>query len=127
MKKIVCAGFAAACLFATVAQAEIDSDLSRHIESRVDSAHTKAAQAQAAFDAGDANRGCRSLLGAARDLDKSIDLGVSLIDRTQGDRSIEENWENEKVLLNMRNRLDAIVDERTVVQQQLELRCQTSA
>lgn len=127
MKSIVLSACAVAILFASGAQAGIDSGLSRGIESRVDAAHSKAAVAQAAFDAGDANGGCRALVGAARDLDRSIDMGISLIDGATGSRSIEENGDNYMLILNMRNRLKAIVDERGYVQQQLEERCRTVA
>lgn len=127
MKSIVFAAFAAAALLATSAQAGVDSGLSRGIESRVDAAHGQAVRAQAAFDAGDANGGCRALIAAARDLDRSIDMSISLIDRTTDGRSIEENSDNYLLILNMRNRLKAIVDERGYVQQQLEQRCLTAA
>ena len=112
---------------ASAAQAGVNSDLSRRIESKVDSAHNKAATAQAAFDAGDANSGCRALVGAARELDSGIDMSIRLVDETTDKRSIGENADNYNLVQTMRFRLQSIVDERRVVQQQLESRCHTAA
>ena len=121
MKRIIILS-AAAALFATSAFAEQTADMSRTIEAKVASAESKATAADNAFAAGDVRAGCKALVAAARDYDKSIDFAIRLAD------SVNQDYlDTTDLHMNMdravRERLQAIVDRRAEIQAVLQQRC----
>lgn len=115
---------AAAVFAASTATAEIRPDDARGIEARVAAADEKAAAAETAFQAGDARQGCKALIGAARDLDKSIDISIHMIEKAN---QYGEPLERHETVVTMQARLQSIVDRRSNLQSELQQRCARSA
>ncbi|WP_443747220.1 hypothetical protein [Asticcacaulis solisilvae] len=115
---------AAAVFAASTATAEIRPDDSRAVEDRVAAADAKVATADTAFQAGDTRQGCKALLGAAHELDRSIDISIHMIERAN---QYGEPLERHETVVVMQSRLQSIVDRRSDIQTELQDRCARSA
>ena len=125
MKHVLIATVTVFAFCASTAFAETTPDLTRRIEDRAASAQDKTGMADAAFASGDVSTGCKSLVGAARDLDASIDMSLQVADRVHNDHGIDEGTRSyEQSSVN--GRLETIVSQRTRVQATLEQRCVSS-
>ena len=89
-----------------------------------DSADEKVSAADAAFQAGDARGGCKALLGAARDLDRGIDISLHMIEKAN---QYGEPLERHETVVVMQARLQSIVDRRSDIQTQLQAHCAKTA
>ena len=115
---------AVAVFAASAATAEIRPEDSRRVEDRVSSADEKVSAADAAFQAGDARGGCKALLGAARDLDRGIDISLHMIEKAN---QYGEPLERHETVVVMQARLQSIVDRRSDIQTQLQAHCAKTA
>ncbi len=126
MKHVFVASVTVLALFTSTAFAATTPELTRRIEDRAGSAQDKVSAADAAFAAGDVSTGCKALIGAAHDLDASIDMALQVADRVHNDHGIDEGtrvYEQSSV----NARLETIVDQRSRIQDALEQRCVNKA
>ena len=125
MKRVLVATVTAFAFCSSVAFADTTPDLTRRIEDRASSAQDKTGAADAAFASGDVSTGCKSLIGAARDLDASIDLSLKVADRVHNDHGIDEETRSYQQS-SVNGRLETIVRQRVHLQSTLEQRCLNS-